>query len=399
MVDLPGTAAAHPHGRAGIRSPDATVARGVEWLLDERSLPVRLPVLLLLGAGCLLSLYDSPTVVDWALGIGAVLATAGGARWPLATSLATTGLLALGFLVGDSGPIVGKVAAAVALAELAARQGGWRPWLGAVALAGTYLLHTAGGTAATGYRAVVMAGLPLLVGGLLRGALDTARRARSEAAATSRRRAAEVAAVRAAERTAIARELHDLLAHHISSTVLRAGVARHAVPDAPPALREVLDDIHASGRETLAELRTLVTILRDPTATGESFVGPAELPAALAAAVTRTRRLGPRVTAEIGDVSALDAVTALTLLRLTQEGLTNVVRHAGPDCEARLSISTGPETRFELTDTGRAETAPASTGLGLIGLAERVELLGGAFTAGPTGTGWRMTATLPGRPA
>ncbi|MFI6362163.1 sensor histidine kinase [Nocardia sp. NPDC050630] len=371
---------------------------GAEWLLDARSLPLRLGVWLVLGIGCLLWLGDSPTVTDWALGLAAVLATAGGARWPLATSVATAGLLALGFEIGHTGPIVGKVAAAVALTELAARQRGWRPWLGAATLAAAYLLHTAGGTGATGYRAVVMAGLPLLIGGLVRGALDSASRARQAARELAAHRAAEVTAARATERTAIARELHDLIAHHVSSTVLRVGVARHAVPEAPLALREVLDDIHTSGKETLSDLRKLVAILRDPEAAGESFVAPGDLPEAIQAAVQRTRQLGPVVETEIGEVATVDTMSALTLLRLTQEGLANVVRHGGHETTARLVICVDDGVDFLLSNTGpMSETDTAATGLGLVGLTERVALLGGTLTAGPAESGWQLAAHLPGR--
>lgn len=384
---------------ARYRRPETTgVARGIEWLLDVRSLPVRLAVWLLLATGCLLWLGNSPTVADWVLGLLAVLVTAGGVRRPLATSLLTTGLLAAGFLLGHTGPLVGKGAAAVALAELAARRGGWRPWLGAVALAAAYLLHPAGGVAALGYRAVVMAGLPLLIGALLRSALDSATRAHRIAGELAARRRAEVAAVRTAERTAIARELHDLIAHHVSSTVLRVGVARHALPQAPAAVRDVLDDIHSSGRETLTDLRKLVAVLRDPAQADTVMMTAAELPAAIEAAVARTRRAGPAVVAEIGDVRAIDPVTAHTLLRLTQEGLANVARHAGCEATARLTVTVADGVDFTLCDNGSGGApGPGTTGLGLIGLAERVALLGGTFTAGPGEAGWRVRAHLPGR--
>ncbi|MEV6277449.1 histidine kinase [Nocardia sp. NPDC051832] len=376
------------------------VGRGVEWLLDARSLPIRMTVLFALGAGCMLLLLDGPAPVDWLIATLAVLAVAGGPRWPLATALTTTALLLIGFEIGQVGPAVPKVVAAIALAELAARHGGWRPLLAAAALAGAYLAHPAtGGVAATGYRALVMAAAPLLIGVLLRAARENAERARRESLEIAQRRESEIAAARAVERTAIARELHDLIAHHVSSTVLRVGVARHAVPDAPPALLEVLDDIHASGKATLVDLRKLVTILRDPQATGESFVAPADLPEAIATAVHRTQRLGLRVETRIGgDITDVDATVGLTLLRLTQEGLANTVKHAGTGVDARLEISKGERAvDFLLSDNGSGP-APAengSRGVGLIGLHERVALLGGTFTAGSTGRGWRLAAHLP----
>ncbi|MGW0245911.1 sensor histidine kinase [Nocardia goodfellowii] len=375
------------------------VGRGVEWLLDARSLPIRMTVLLALGAGCMLLLLDEPAAVDWVIATSAVLAVAGGARWPLPTALTTTALLLLGFEIGQVGPAVPKVAAAVALTELAARQTGWRPYLGAAALAGAYLAHpAAGGLGAMGYRAAVMAAAPLLLGMLLRAARENAERARREALEMAQRRESEIAAARAVERTAIARELHDLIAHHVSSTVLRVGVARHAVPDAPPALLEVLDDIHASGKATLADLRKLVTILRDPHATGASFVAPADLPEAIAAAVDRNQKLGLRIETRIGtDITEVDATVGLTLLRLTQEGLANTVRHAGAGVDARLEISKSARSvDFLLSDNGSGAAAgDGARGVGLIGLHERVALLGGTFSAGATGSGWRLAAHLP----
>lgn len=382
------------------------MTRGIDWLLDPRQLPVRLLVLLASAVGCLLLLTDAPTATDWALAVAAVLVTAGSARLPLATALAATGVLMLGFTIGEIGPVVPKVAAALALAELAARRGGGPAVLGGFALAAAYLLHTEGGPAATVYRATVMALLPVLLGAVLRTTRESAARARREAAELAHRRETEVVAARATERAAIARELHDLIAHHISSTVLRVGVARHALTSAPPAILEVLDDIHRSGKETLHDLRTLVTVLRGPGAGAgaASFVDPAGLPVAITAVVERTRLVVPRIDLELDpDISTVDALTGLTLLRLAQEGTANVVKHAGPETTARLSITAGPgPVEFRLSDSGpaagTAQLAPPGSAMGLIGLRERVGLLGGTLTAEPAGSGWLLTASLPGEP-
>lgn len=411
-------------GNAGARHDGAVVSsagvtRGVESWLDVRFLPVRMLVLVLSAVGCLLFLTDSPSVLDWTIGMFAVLVTAGGVGRPFATSLVVSGLLLLGFEIGDTGPMVAKVAAAIALLELSARRSGWQPWLAACAVAAAYFLHPSGDLAANGYRAVVMAGAPLLVGALLRAARESADHARRQAHEIAQRRDAEVAAARAVERTAIARELHDLIAHHVSSTVLRVGVARHAMPDAPPGARQVLDDIHASGKETLTDLRRLVAILRDPAMTGDSFIAPADLPSALTAVVDRARQLGITVAAEVTEeVTDVDAVLALTLLRLTQEGISNIAKHAGPGATAKLTIAMcDSEIQFTLRDNGsnsnpgnglvegcdKPSAAPpyaaAGHGLGLIGLRERVELLGGEFSATEVGSEWQLAARLPtGRP-
>ncbi|MFE9574825.1 sensor histidine kinase [Nocardia sp. NPDC006044] len=386
----------------------AGMTRGVESWLDARFLPVRMLVLAVAAAGYLVFLADRPNPLDWAIGMLAVLVTAGGTRWPLVTALLVSALLLLGFEIGDTGPVVAKVAAAIALVELSARRSGWQPWLAACALAGAYLLHPSNDLAANGYRAVVMAGAPVLIGILLRTAREGADHARREAHEIAQRRDAEVAAARAVERTAIARELHDLIAHHVSSTVLRVGVARHAMPDAPPGAREVLDDIHASGKETLTDLRRLVAILRDPAMTGDSFLAPADLPAALTAVLDRARQSGIAVDAELTeDIVEVDAVLALTLLRLTQEGISNIAKHAGAGAEARLIIAMQDgEVRFTLRDNGitnsgidAAANRSGGHGLGLIGLRERVELLGGDCTAARVGSEWQLAARLPlGRP-
>ncbi|MEV5837082.1 histidine kinase [Nocardia sp. NPDC052112] len=377
---------------------DSGVTRGVDWLLDVRALPVRIGVLSASGIGCLLLLSDAPGPVDWIIGLLAVFVTAAGVRWPFATSLLVTGLLVLGYEIGATGPVVPKVGAAIALTELAARRSGWQPWVAAGALGAAYLLHPSGAQAATVYRALVMAGAPLLIGHLLYAAREGADRARQLAGEISQRREADIAAARAMERTAIARELHDLIAHHVSSTVLRVGVARHAVPDAPPAVREVLDDIHASGTETLADLRLLVSVLRDPAMAGESFIAPTDLPAAIAAVAERAGQLGTNVAVEVDDaVTAVDALRSLTLLRLAQEGVANVVQHAGSGASARLAITTRADgtVDFVLRDDGMQTSMGNRQGLGLVGLRERIELLGGEFIAGPGDSGWRLDASLP----
>ncbi|WP_067826218.1 sensor histidine kinase [Nocardia inohanensis] len=377
------------------------MSRGIEWLLGARSIPARLLVLVTLAAGCLALLTRTADPIDWAIALTSVLVTVGGIRYPLLTSLAATGVLLLGFEFGHTGPVVAKVGAAIALTELAARTSGRAPWFAAVALAGAYLTHPGDSLAATGYRALVMAGLPLLIGHLLGTARANAARAEAQAREIAQRRASEVAAARAVERTAIARELHDLIAHHVSSTVLRVGIARHALPDAPGEVLQVLDEIHSSGRQTLVDLRKLVTILRDPNGNDESFIAPADLAEALDTATERARGLGVGVEADIDpDIAEVDALTALTLLRLAQEGLANTSKHAGPGARARLEVRMSEGTvNFTLRDRGGRTRGHESSwhGVGLIGLRERVELLGGSFSAGSSEGGWLITAHLPMR--
>jgi signal transduction histidine kinase len=154
----------------------------------------------------------------------------------------------------------------------------------------------------------------------------------------------------------------------------------------------------------LADLRQLVAVLRNPDGVrGDAAltaIEPSALPAALSAAVDRTRQAGVTVEAEIDPaVGSLDAVRGLAVLRLTQEALTNVAKHAGTSALARLSVSVvDGAVRWEISDNGRGSVpaaVPSGGGHGIIGMRERVEVLGGRLEAGPTGAGWRVRTVLP----
>src|SRR5256885_209272 len=139
------------------------------------------------------------------------------------------------------------------------------------------------------------------------------------------------------ERTAIARELHDMVAHHMASLALRVGVARHVMTDLDPRVCEVLDDVHAGATTALVDLRRLLTALRTQGEPEQALAESAELPAAVHALIESARSSGLTVEYEIGpELSGLDAVRSLTVLRLVQEGLTNVAKHAGPDAAVRV---------------------------------------------------------------
>jgi signal transduction histidine kinase len=116
--------------------------------------------------------------------------------------------------------------------------------------------------------------------------------------------------------------------------------------------------------------------------------------------VDTARRSGLVVDAEIApSVGRLDAARGLAVLRLTQEALTNVAKHAGPAARVRLCVAvTGGDVRWEVTDDGGSagvREAPPGGGHGLTGMRERVEVLGGRLDAGPAGGGWRVRTVLP----
>ncbi|MEU7826034.1 histidine kinase [Catellatospora sp. NPDC049133] len=367
-------------------------------LFEERYTAVRLTLVVLSGVGYLTLTPEGRSVstVDLILAIGVLAFAYVGVRWPFASVVWVSLVLGLGSVVGGDNDTVPTIGLAWAVFELGARCGGWRVWTGlGLGLAGhiaSDLGEFLDGPQIVAYGAAAAVAAPLLLGMHVRALGELNRQAAARAAQEQTR-------VRADERTSIARELHDLVAHHVASIVLRVAVARDVLPLDDPRVRRVLDDVHATGSSALADLRKLVTVLRDPgTAQQVLFVDPEGLPVALRAAVERSAGIGLNVQADIDpEVVRLDARTALALLRLTQEGLANVARHAGTAARARLSIRLGGElVAFELRDFG-GTVAPgqAGGGHGLVGLRERVEVLGGRLQAGPADAGWLLRASLP----
>ena len=188
----------------------------------------------------------------------------------------------------------------------------------------------------------------------------------------------------AEERAAIARELHDLVAHHVSVMVVQAGAERHALGDEHPVTREALGSIEQAGRQALAEARRLLGMLRrDGDAEGLEPQPGVEQVDLL---VEQLDRAGLPVTYEVeGDRAPLPAGVDLCAYRVIQEGLTNVLKHAGP-AHAHVLVRYGPaRLDVEVRDDGRGEPQANGdgTGHGLIGMRERVSLYGGDLQAGP----------------
>ncbi|BCJ41975.1 hypothetical protein GCM10010168_66480 [Actinoplanes ianthinogenes] len=375
-----------------------------------------------------------PTALQWVL---AVLAFASALllhrRQPI-NLLVQTVLLGIAMITLDDSTI-NQVGTAWAIGELALWAPRRRHLVAGVALvAAVYLICDARSTMPILRSLVgltISLGLPVLLGLVVRTTRELGVQAEQRAVEEQRRRESEHRAARAGERGAIARELHDVVAHHVASMVLRVGVARHVLPDLDPRTAEVFDDVHRTGTAALADLRRLVEVLRDPdSARGDASltaIDPSALPAALDGAVETARRAGVIVEAEIDPrVVELDAVRGLALLRLTQEGLTNVAKHAGPSARASLRVvMDGPDLHWSVSDDGGSgasppasassslvpdlsssglSSSPASAGTGrvpggghgLTGMRERVEVLGGSLSAGPSGRGWRVATVLPG---
>ena len=228
-----------------------------------------------------------------------------------------------------------------------------------------------------------------------RGAYLAEVEARAERAEREQAAAAERAVQD--ERVRIARELHDVVAHSVSVMVVQAGAGRRVLDRHPEQTAEALAVVESTGRNALEELRRLLGVLRQ-----QEGVAPATEPQPtvdeLSTLVEQWRDAGMDVDLEVrGEPAELPAGVSLTVYRVVQEALTNVMKHAGP-ARAQVTVRYDDAVHIEVTDDGRG--CPSgdvpSSGQGLIGMRERIELFGGTLAIGPRpGGGYRVRATIP----
>ncbi|KAF6000123.1 sensor histidine kinase [Streptomyces sp. WAC00263] len=209
------------------------------------------------------------------------------------------------------------------------------------------------------------------------------------------------------ERLRIAREMHDMVAHSIGIIALQAGAAARVVHTQPDAAREAMTAVETTGRETLSGLRRMLVALRhadqdedrDRAATSVEAdrLHPAEGLADLDRLAAATTAAGVQVDVHWkGARRQLPPDIDLSVFRIIQESITNVVRHAATTA-CRVTVDYLEEhVAVEVTDDGRGRGSTTDTGFGLVGMRERVALLHGEFTAGPRPEGgFRVTARLP----
>ncbi|MEU6065701.1 sensor histidine kinase [Streptomyces sp. NPDC047082] len=223
----------------------------------------------------------------------------------------------------------------------------------------------------------------------MRERAERAERTREEEA---RRRVAE-------ERLRIARDLHDVVAHHIALVNVQAGVAAHVMDKRPDQAKEALAHVREASRSALNELRATVGLLRqsgDPEAPTEPAPGLSRLDEL--AGTFRSAGLPVQV-ARADQGSTLPAAVDLAAYRIIQEALTNVQKHAGPEARAEVSVvRVGPNIEVTVLDDGSGDDATVEVGggHGLLGMRERVTALRGTLTTGPRyGGGFRVHAILP----
>ncbi|MFF2126423.1 sensor histidine kinase [Streptomyces olivochromogenes] len=203
------------------------------------------------------------------------------------------------------------------------------------------------------------------------------------------------------ERLRIAREMHDMVAHSIGIIALQAGAAARVVRTQPEAAREAMTAVETAGRETLAGLRRMLVALRhadqDRSRAAADGLHPAEGLADLDRLAAATTAAGLQVDVHWkGARRELPPDIDLSVFRIVQESITNVVRHAATTA-CRVTVDYLEEhVAVEVTDDGRGRGSTTDTGFGLVGMRERVALLHGEFTAGPRPEGgFRVTARLP----
>jgi len=212
----------------------------------------------------------------------------------------------------------------------------------------------------------------------------------------ARQRTAEKAATE--ERLRLARELHDVLGHHVSVMGVQAAAARRILPRDPDRATEALSAIEGSSRQAVAELQRVLRLLRtdDRDAAGGLLVADR-----LQALARELRAAGLAVTVQVDALPPLPTEIDLALGRVVQESLTNVLRHAGPGSSAWVSLAaTAAAVEVEVVDDAGGQPLPEAlrggAGSGLTGMRERVELHGGRFSAGrTTPRGFRVHAHLP----
>jgi signal transduction histidine kinase len=288
----------------------------------------------------------------------------------------------------------------------------------AIVVWGAHAVHSAWSFAGV---AAVLAGpalLAWLLGDSMQWRRGYYRGLEERAARAERERDAQAQIAVAAERARIARELHDVVAHHVSVMVVQADGAAFALEASPERARQALTAISRTGRQALAEMRRLLGVLRSADDTGGELE-PQPGVEQLGGLLEQARASGLPVSFAVEGVPRpLPPGAALAAYRIVQESLTNARKHGGPAVTAAVALRfCEDQLVIKVTDDGRRRAGAAAVavvgglrgggdgsaagaagdgqGHGLIGMRERVEVYGGTVAAGPCPGGWRVTATLP----
>jgi signal transduction histidine kinase len=335
------------------------------------------------------------------LALGCTLPLAWRVRYPIATVVAITA--AGGLLVAVAAPhqapfevFIGSVLASY---SIGAHTSGRRRWLGVGLMFGVglpFMVAAAGNGMATGN---ALAPIAWLTGAWAVGAIIRGRRLRTAelellTAELAQQRDLQAQAAVAVERGRIARELHDVVAHNVSMMVVQAGAADRVLEGDQPDVRRALAAIAGTGRETVDEMRLLLGVVRSDAGEGLS---PQPGLGDLDQLVSNVRSAGLHVDLRVeGERSPLSPGVDLSAYRIVQEALTNVLKHAESATVEVTVRYANDAVQVEVCDDGRPREPTAGGGNGLIGMRERVAMLGGEFRAGARRDGgFAVFARLP----
>jgi signal transduction histidine kinase len=244
---------------------------------------------------------------------------------------------------------------------------------------------------------LVLAGGPFLVGRIVNARVQLARELREKARRLEREGDENRKLAVAEERARIAREMHDVVAHNVSVMVVQASAARRMIDHDPERAREALTSVEQTGREALGEMRKMLDVLRSEDES--AALAPQPSIDELEALVELAREAGLDVDLEVeGERPRVSSSIDLSTFRIVQEALSNTIKHAGAaHAHVRLRF-TADEMEVDVIDDGRATRAQEANGKGqgLVGIRERVAMLGGRFQAGYRANGgFEVHATLP----
>ena len=310
-------------------------------------------------------------------------------RWPLATVLVVFGAAALQELLSTPPDGIAGVTATLVASYSVAAYSERRPAI--VGLSGALALSLSWGVGDAAFAGV-------LIGGAW-GAGRIVRRQNLLLDALAREQEARERAAVADERARLARELHDVVAHSVSTMVVQAEAGEALLEHDPDRARDAFVSITSSGRQALGELRRMLGLLR--SADTEPALGPQPGLAQLQALVEQMRGVGLPVELAIeGEPRRLPAGVDLSAYRIVQESLTNTLKHARP-AHARVTVRyRSDDVELEVVDDGRGRANGSNGGHGIPGMRERVRLYGGTLETGRgIEGGFAVRARLPARTA
>ena len=316
--------------------------------------------------------------------------------FPTAVVVLVGGALILNLLLGHNNSFIENFAILLALyTYYASVPAGWRIGVMTVVLILGVIAGIALGwriqhrvyVSDIGYNAIIFA-LPVILG-------YGVRTRRAYIAQLNERATLVAREAAVTERTAIARELHDVVAHSLSVMVLQATAARRLARRDPGSAAATFEVIEQTGRDALGDLRRAISVLKANSFEAASLAPQPSL-LQLDALIDQVRQAGLSVHFSVeGTKRPLAPGVELSAYRIVQESLTNVLRHSGAS-DAVVAITYGfDDLIVEVTDDGRNGAPPSGGGSGLVGMRERVALLHGDFRAGPTAKGFSVSVRLP----